>query len=138
MSELASEIAHAHEPITNSEFLGSSFAERRAALTQVEAFRKEAELALADSVAVMVGRRVLMTFRPSSVTDRESRFSFPVYSLFDDERKPLEKVVTVHDVNPDTFKAVVAEGEYREGEFDRTWWVNLNSILDISETEAGE
>lgn len=138
MSELATEIAHASEPITTSEFLGSSFEERRQALTQVEAFHGEAKQALADSVAVMVGRQVLMTFRPSSVTDRNSRYSFPVYSLFDDERKPLEKVVTVHSVDPRTFKAVVGEGEYQTGDFDRTWYVNLGSILSIAENETDQ
>jgi hypothetical protein len=136
MSEIASEIAQSNEAITTSEFLGMTFAERREAVTQVENFLSEARLALADSVAVKVGQQVLMKFRPSMVVMREYDASFPVYSIMDTERAPLEKIVTIQEVNAENLRAVVTEGEHYEGKYDQKYFVNIGSIINIADIET--
>lgn len=131
MSDLATEINGSGDTITNLEFFGQSFSDRRGALQKIDAFREQSYQALADSVAVLVGREVTMKFRPSTTTGRGSKFTFPCYSLSDVIRNPLERTVVIQDVDAKKNTVQIGAGEFLDGIYDQTWWVGLGNILDI-------
>lgn len=138
MSQLATELRGGDQTISNVEFLGSTFAERRAALRQVDAFKGMVEQALADSVAVLQGVPVTMTFRPSTLHTRGSQFAYPCYSISDEVRKPVTKQVTVRDVNAKLQSATLTEGDFQDDSYDCTWTVRLGNIVEITPLQEAE
>ena len=134
MSELATEISSSEDLVTDIEFLGKSFSERKDALRQVDAFKKFTEQALFDSVAVFVGQEVSLTFRPSSITTRQyPGISVSCYSQSDGEREPLTRDVTIRKVVNDT--AVVTQGDLLDGIYDAKWAVGIRNIVSINQLE---
>lgn len=133
MSEIATEISGIGEPVSTLEFFGQTFQERREALREIDTFREQARQALEDSVASMVGKSVLMTFRPHRTKFREWQYSLPYYSMMDEQRTPVEKQVVVQSFGGGSRGNLVSlgAGEYRDGRYDQTWYVSLGNILDI-------
>jgi len=131
MSELATEISGAQELIATTEFIGSTFEERKRALEKVDAYRQMAQRALLDTVIMQTGQEVCMTFRPSWTSSREYNASFPCYSLFDDVREPLTRTVTVRNVDEQSKNVFLSEGELSEDRYDKDWTVKLGNIVAI-------
>lgn len=130
MSEIATEISGVQGSVTDLEFLGGTFAERKLALQRVDAFRRYVKDALRDSVAVFVGQEVEMTFRPSSITSRQyPNISVPCYSMQDEVRDPVTKNVTIRRVGEDYVS--VTAGELVDGNYDTKWSVGLQNVVSI-------
>jgi hypothetical protein len=127
MSELATEILGTEHKATDLDLIGSTFANRRAALQRVDAYRDTVKRALHDTILGMVGQEFSMTFRPSMVKLRDACYWVPCYALSDTEREPVQYDVTISSFSPETESIRVDGGESPRAK----WTVNIANILAI-------